>query len=128
MQNEQWAEIRTMLSKAKNMPEIVVDYLSVLNVLKQCVHGLGNMKIAYFNDLEVEQVESILFQYFGMKGWLLDLDLNPWGIYCTAQGNYELYEMKILSLTNLVDYDIINTSYKLCKKYQTIREEIENYD
>lgn len=128
MQNEHWAEIRKLISDTKNVPELVVDYLSVFNVLKMCVQGLGVMKIAYFNDMEWEQVEDILFRYFGMKGWLLDIDLNPWQIYCTTQGNYELYEMKILSLTNLVDYDIIHVSYKICEKYKTIKEEIQNYD
>jgi hypothetical protein len=128
MQNEHWAEIRTMISVIRQVPEIVVDHMSILNLIKMCANGLGNMKIGYYNDLDVEVVEKTLFRYVGFKGWDLDLDLNPWRIYCTTQGNYELYEMKILSLTNLVDYDIIHTSYKICKKYEQIREEINKYD
>lgn len=123
-----WTETRKLISDASGMPETVVDYLATAEVIKQCAHGLGTMKISYFNDLELEQVEGILFQFIGFKGWLLDLDLNPWRIYRTTQGNYELYEMKILSLTNLVDYGIIKLSYKTCKVYERIREEINNYD
>ncbi len=123
-----WIETRRLLSDIKDIPERVIDYIATVNVIKQCAYGLGTMRIAYFNDLELEQVESILFQFVGFNGWLLDLDLNPWQIYQTAQGNYELYEMKILSLTNLVDYDIIHLSYNTCKKYEMIQEEIEHYD
>jgi len=123
-----WAETRKLLSVAKDMPEHVVDYMATIEVIKQCAHGLGTMRIAYFNDLELEQVEDILFQFVGFKGWLLDLDINPWSIYETSRGNYEFYEMKILSLTKLVDYVIIRLSYNVCKTYQRIQEEIDNYD
>ena len=128
MENEHWAEIRTIISDIKNIPELVIDHMSILELVRLCVNGIGNMKIGYFTDLDVEVVEKILFQYLGFKGWTLDLDLNPWRIYYTTSGNYELYEMKIMSLTNLVDYDIINTSYKICKKYEQIQEEIQQYD
>jgi hypothetical protein len=123
-----WTQTRKLLSDARDMPELVVDYIATVGIIKQCAYGLGNMKIAYFNDLEVEQVESILFQFLGFKGWLLDLDINPWHIYQTTQGNHELYEIRILSLTNLVDYDILRLSYKTCKTYERIKEEINKYD
>ena len=128
MENEHWKDIRKWISTTSSIPEIIIDYISVLNVLKLCVYGLSNDKIAYFSDLNEEAVEDILFRYFGFKGWLLDLDLNPWRIYQTSQGNYELYQIKIWDLTSLLNYDIIGLSYKLCKKYETIKEEIENYD
>jgi len=128
MENEHWKDIRNWISVKSSIPEIIIDYISVLNVLKLCVHGLSNAKIAYFSDISEEAVEDILFKYYGFKGWLIDLDLNPWRIYQTTQGNYELYEMNIWSLTNLLNYDIIGLSYKICKKYEVIREEIEYYD
>lgn len=128
MENEHWQDIRKWISISSAVPEIVIDYISVSNILKLCVHGLSNDKIAYFNDTTEEYVESILFRYFGFTGWFFDLDLNPWRIYQSVLGNYELYEMKIWSLTNLINCDIIRLSYKLCKKYEQIREEIENYD
>jgi hypothetical protein len=128
MENERWIEIRKILSNAKGIPEHVVDYLATINVIRMCAHGLSTTKIAYFNDLSVEQVENILFQFIGFKGWLLDLDLNPWSVFETSRGNYEFYDMKILSLTNLVDCDIIRLSYRVCKAYERIKEEIEKYD
>ena len=128
MENEQWAEIRKLISGIRGVPEIVVDHVSVFPVLRLCVSGISNMKIAYFSDLDEYVVERILFQSLGFTGWQLDLDLNPWQIYQTTQGNYELYEMKILSLTSLINCDIIRLSYKLCKSYEMIREEIKQYD
>jgi hypothetical protein len=128
MENEHWQDIRKWISVRSAVPEIVIDYISVSNILKLCVNGLSNYKIAYFNDTTEEYVASILYRYFGFKGWDFDLDLNPWRIYKTTLGNYELYQMKIWDLTNLLDCDIIQISYKLCKKYETIREEIEQYD
>lgn len=128
MENEQWQDIRKWISTVSSVPEIIIDYISVQNVLKLCVHGLSNDKIAYFCDLDEKAVENILFRYYGFKGWLVDLDLNPWRIYQTTQGEYELYLTKIWDLTNLLDCDIIGLSYKICKKYEVIREEIENYD
>ena len=123
-----WTKTRKLISEASGIPEMVVDYMATVEVIKQCAQGLGTMRISYFNDLELEQVEGILFQFIGFKGWLLDLDLNPWRIYQTTQGSYELYEMKILSLTNLIDYDILRLSYRTCEIYERIREEINNYD
>ena len=128
MENEHWQDIRRWISLSSAVPEIVIDYTSVSNILKLCVHGLSNDKIAYFNDTTEEYVQSIIFRYFGFRGWDFDLDLNPWRLYQSTLGSYELYEMKIWSLTNLINCDIIRLSYKLCKKYEQIREEIENYD
>ena len=128
MENEHWQDIKRWISLKSDVPEIVIDYISVSNILKLCVNGLSNDKIAYFNDTSIKYVESILFRYLGFKGWTFDLDLNPWRIYQTSLGNYELYEMKIWSLTNIINCDIIHLSYNLCKKYENIREEIEQYD
>ena len=128
MENKHWTEIREFLSANGCVPERVIDHLSVLGVIKMCAYGLGNMKIGYFQDHDVEEVERILFTYVGFKGWLLDLDFNPWYNYKAGQGEYELYAARIMSLTNLVDYDILNTSYRVCKKFDTILEEIKNYD
>ena len=110
------------------MPELVIDYMAVTNILQMCVRGLANFKIAYFNSMDEEMIQRTIFQFLGFNGWEFDLDLDPWRMFVVSNGNYELYELQILSLTNLLDCGIIQLSYKLCKKYEQIREEIKQYD
>ena len=128
MENEQWPEIREYLSESGNIPEIVVDYLAVSNILQMCVRGLSNCKIAYFNHIDEDIIESALFRFLGFKGWDFDLDLDPWRVYVMTHGDFISYELRIMSLTNLLNCGIIQATYKLCKKYNTIKEEIEHYD
>ncbi len=128
MENEHWTEIRGLLSESSNMPELVIDYKAVSNILQMCVRGLANFKIAYFNNMGEKEVERIIFQFLGFKGWEFDLDIDPWRMYTVTSGNHELYELELLNLTNLLGCGIIQLSYKLCEKYKTIQEEIQYYD
>ena len=128
MENEHWTKIRGLLSESSNMPELVIDYMAVANILQMSVRGLANFKIAYFNSMDEETIKRTIFQFLVFDGWEFDLDLDPWRMYIVTSGNFELYELQILSLTNLLDCGIIQLSYKLCKKYEQIREEIKQYD
>jgi hypothetical protein len=128
MENEHWAEIRGLLSESSNTPELVIDYMAVINILQMCVRGLANLKIARFNGMDEEMVRRTIFQFLGFNGWKFDLDLDPWRMFVVTNGNFESYKLQILSLTNLLNCDIIQLSYKLCKKYEQIREEIKQYD
>ena len=128
MENEHWTEIRGLLSESRNMPELVIDYMAVSNILQMCVRGLANFKIAYFNHIDEDEVKRIIFQFLGFGGWEFDLDIDPWRMYAVTSGNFEVYELEMLNLTNLLECGIIRLSYKLCEKYKTIKEEIQNYD
>ena len=128
MENVYWTKIRGLLSESSNTPELVIDYMAVTNILQMSVRGLANFKIASFNGMDEEMVKHTLFKFLGFGGWEFDLDLDPWRMFVVTNGNFELYELQILSLTNLLDCDIIQLSYKLCKKYKQIREEIKQYD
>ena len=126
MENENWGQIRKLYSEAYNMPERVVDILSVQEYLLGCASGLSSLKIADFDEKEKIYVETILFEFIGFRGWEYDLDLNPWHVYRSCYGNRDCFSKKIWDLTNLLSYGTIDLAYRICKIYDELRKEIDN--
>ena len=105
--------------------EFAVDILNVNEILKMCVSGISNAKIAHTTDSDWVYIQSTIFDHLGFSGWTVDLDVSPWRIYCKNAGIKFAYEKEIHDLTKLLDDDIIDVAYRVCSIYSSIRNEME---
>ena len=127
MSLDRWNSVVKFYKESLNIPEHIVDYLSVDEVLKLCASGLSSSTIAMKLRFETyRDVEDILLEFMDFAGWRRDLDINPWYIYKRYDNfNCFLNEMKLL--TKVEKYGIITKAYNICEKYDTIRKEIDEY-
>lgn len=128
MGDQRWRDVKEILQDLVGIPNEVLDYIAVQEVLKLCASGRGNTAIARQLGLEVKVVSDIVKEFFNFDGWDDDLDINPWFLYRKDPYNQSGFEYRIRTLTKLIEDDIITLAYHACSVYGRILEEIEKYD
>jgi hypothetical protein len=122
-----WEEVKKLYGDKFNADEHLVDYIAVSDILKLCVSGLSNTTISRIMDLDCIYIERVNFSFLGFLGWQLDLDLSPWKIFKSVNGDRLVFEKQIWDLTELLNDDIIDLAYRVCSIYSSIRKEIDEF-
>ena len=94
-------------------------------ILEMCVSGISNEKIAYKFNIPIRYIKAVLTSLLGWEGWLYDLDISPWDVYRACGGSFAHYMTGIRALTKLIDGGTLQLTYKLCKRYDDIRKELD---
>lgn len=127
MGEQRWLKIKDILKGLLGVPEQVLDYVAVEEILKLCASGLSNETISRQLNMDEFYVEDVLDEFFEFDGWEVDLDVNPWFIYKKDVRNQSAFEYRVNTLTDLMDDLKMKEAYHVCSMYQRIREEIDKY-
>jgi len=106
-----------------------VDIMSYKDILLMCVSGASSKNISEFLGIDTAVVANICLSILNFSGWETDLEFNPYAIFCelknlagVTQGKFE---MEITAICGKVDKNIIKTSYRLCKVFNKLENDLE---
>lgn len=124
-----WDEIKKYYEIKFSIPEIIIEYISIQEILKRSVTGYSNKRIARQFNFPTRYIENILIDYLYFTGWESDLDFNPLALYNKVNGDYIAYSYQIDCTTPIVySNKIVNISYNIAKRYNEIKEKIKEYE
>ena len=123
----EWDAVKQLYKDKFGVEGHLVDYVAVNEILRMCVSGISNERICQSLGLDGVYVSGVIWDYLGFHGWALDLDLDPWRIFCSVTGNKWAFAKKIEDLTELLNNDIIEVAYRICSIYNSIQGEIEKF-
>lgn len=123
-----WDLIKHFYKEKFNINPDVIEYISVNEILKKCVTGYSNDRIANSVNEPVEYVKDVIKDFFGFSGWEIDLDANPFAIYNRSRGDFNRYKEEISMVSSIFNDYIIKLSYNICKKYDYIKKIIKDYN
>ena len=124
--NESWAKIKRFYWHTFGIPERIIDYMAVTDIIKKFLTGYSNMRIANTLKLSTKYVEDVLEEYIGFRGWKTDLDVNPLAIYNRCRGNYRCFVEDIRSVSSVISENFMIALYYLVKMYYQLVKEIED--
>lgn len=127
MKTVEWSEIRSAISKRANIPEVILDYVSNIEILELCSMGKSARAIATHLGLDIEDVIETLKETFNIESWDKNLEYNPLKLYNKFKGNAWEYLEYIVYKFPDISTDIIFTSYAIAHKYLYIKERVDEY-
>ena len=84
-----WIDLVKFYGDNFHIPAIVVEYMVVLDILRESVTGYSNSRISNKYDLSIQEVSEILNEFLGFAGWNFDLDFNPIALYNKSNSNFQ---------------------------------------
>lgn len=127
MTNDDWMTIQQVYMTYFNIPARVVDYMAVEPILHLCAEGRSNKYISRKVQLSQRHVKSVLSEFLEFEGWKEDLDISPLMVYDSVDKDWYYYRTTIKTVSSLTSVKEISLSYRVCRKYRTIRKEITKY-
>jgi hypothetical protein len=121
-----WETVRKYYTEKFDIPPRIVDAIACDELLLLCVSGLTNRSIAYHLDMDIEYVEKVVQEFLKFRGWDYDLDINPFHVYNNHK-EYEDFCETSRIITPLLNKTEMNKSYNLCRKFEKLRKEINEY-
>ena len=112
-QNELWDYLKQFYKEKFGMEPGLVDIMADIDILRLCATGASTKSIVSFLNLEPEIVEDVLDKYFGFKGWINDLQINPLAIYKHPDnGGFRTLQEFSNYMTSVYGYvDMLETIY-----------------
>lgn len=122
-----WDSIKKIYKVNFNISENIIEYYSVLDVLKKCVSGYSNLRISFGLKDNIKYIRELLYEFIGFSGWDYDLDFSPIAVYNRCDNNYERYRQDVIMVSSVTSDSIIELSFLLCKKYKEIERIIDKH-
>lgn len=127
--NKQWKKCIEYLTS--NLPikprDEIFDFIAVEEILYFCVSGLSNDTIKQKLNLSLNYIENVLLEFLKFSGWKKDLDISIWIIYLIATKNYTNYTLMFNLLSPQFNKQLYKQTFEVCKRYDKIYNEIEDY-
>jgi len=123
-----WDYIKSIYRTKFNIKEIVIDYIAVNDILNMSVNGFSNTTIARELDTDCRYVRDAVTSFLKFYGWDNDLDISPIYIYNYCKNDYLLFVSKCKAISPVLSREDIFMAYSICKEYNKIQKEIENYN
>lgn len=126
MENENWKDIQKLYEEKFNIPPRIIDLVACDGTLLLCVSGLSNETISMQTGQDLIYVTSVIKTFLEFDGWEHDLDINPFFVY-NKDKVYENYVINVGTVSVITTAKQKETSYCLCKRFETIRKEVDIY-
>jgi hypothetical protein len=123
-----WDVIKLFYKQNFNIPERVIDYISVKPILIKSLSGYSNHRIALSLNEDIEYIVNILYEFLKFDGWDEDLEFNPIATFNKIKGNLENYRQEVLQNSSITNIRLIDKTFYLCERYyKRIEREIQKY-
>ena len=91
-----WEMFKEYAFMVTGIPVNITEYKAIQPILKRCLFGYNNGKIAKYLGMRVEYVQDVLIEYMGFRGWKSPLDFNPLALYNTADRDFSRFIISYL--------------------------------
>lgn len=127
MKTVNWEDIRNIINRQTNIPEVILDYVANIEILELCATGKSVRAIATSLGLDIEDITSTLKETFNIMGWEKNLEFNPLKIYKKFNGNaWEYLEYLLYRFPDLTN-DRIFTTYEVAHRFIFVKERLDEY-
>jgi hypothetical protein len=109
--------IKKFYKEKLNVPNIVVEYLSIIDIVKISLSGFSNDEICSTLDITIKNLKKDLTQSIGFSGFDSSLDKNPIKLYTICDGDFDIF---------LDDFDYM--VYRAVSIYKLMDNYIERFD
>lgn len=127
MNDQLWTAVLDLYENKLGVPNKIVEDLSCYDMLYLCCTGLSNNTISETLDIDINVVGDVLKRMLNFSGWYKDLDINPLFVYNSVKGVRDLYIASVMAVSGMIEKSYVNKSYTICKKFERIEREIDNY-
>jgi hypothetical protein len=127
MINSLWSHIKKFHSKRTGIPEEIVEYIAVFEILRLCVTGISNTTISEMLELEEYYVKENLIEYLDYPGFSANLSFSPYRFYKVARGNFELFMLHVMGTHQMTPGTAL-LLHTICDKVSEIESEITDYE
>jgi len=123
-----WELIRQLLGVKLGIPEKILDYIAVRDILVLCTSGGSNETICRFLKLGDTYVSNVIHEYLDFDGWVSDLDYNPKALYELCKGDIIDYNNEVYKTTKR-SYPVEFVTYTFARVsiFSKLEEELEIY-
>jgi hypothetical protein len=125
--NSSWQTVIDFYKIAFGIPEKVVNFLAVYEILESCCTGMSNDTIAKYLSEDSDYVKGVLIEFLNFRGWDKDLDISPLFVYNKVSGMKELYWASVMAIPDLIPRSYVEKSYSICNKFLKIERMINKY-
>jgi hypothetical protein len=122
-----WDLILSLYFTHHKLNPAIVNLVAVEPIIKCCVMGDCNFKIARAYKISQKEVEKILVSYINFFGWEYDLDFNPLALYKRVEGDFLKYCEEINLISAVTKSKIIYMSFNICRHYFMLRKVIDKH-
>jgi hypothetical protein len=120
-----WELIKKIYQEKLNIPQDVIEYVAIMDILKLCACGYCNKHISRVTKHDIQYIESVLADIFSFDGFSSDLDFSPIAIYNKCNNKLVFYnELTVISDRNA---KLVEFLYTLCSKYAQIKSYVDKY-
>lgn len=129
--NLAWEAVKKFYKDTFGTDAWVVELYANLDILLLCSSGASNKSITNLLEIDTEEVEKVVESTFHFEGWVEDLRINPYSIYCCMynMGENELDDFKKeIGIVSEYAYDLnqIQFMYEMCKTMHDIESKIRD--
>ena len=122
-----WKITKKLIATSLNVNQKIIDYIAVLDILKNCVYGYSNKSISKRTQVPIEYVENVLIDFMSFTGWEEDLDISPIAIFRSSGKLFDAFVMNINNLSSMSGDSLIIMAYNTCVVYDYIKEKVEEF-
>jgi hypothetical protein len=126
MENEKWQDIQKLYEEKFNIPPRIIDLVACDDILLLSVSVLSNETISNQTGYDLIYVTSVIKTFLEFDGWEHDLDINPFFVY-NKDKTYDFYAINVTTVSAITTAKQKETSYCLCKRFDNLRKEVNNY-
>lgn len=124
MREEGWKHLKQFYRESFGISEDVVDLLACNDVLLLCASGSSTDSISKALDIDLSDIKDILLTVFDFQGWKIDLDFNPYSVFCYLHNmdrySYKDFSNEVTPISSLKDENSIATMFRICVVYEGI--------
>lgn len=125
--NSSWKDVVDFYRTNLRVPETVVNYLAVYDILEASCTGVSNEDIAGEMSVEVKYVKDTLIEFLNFRGWDKTLDISPLFVYNKTKGIKELYWAAVMAIPDIMPKSYVDKSFTICKRFIKIERTIDKY-
>jgi len=128
MYDKLWNNFTKSYGDATGLPAKVVDYLSVLDIIRYSATGMSNSRIGSRLSLDDDYVSKLLILYLNFSGWESDLEFNPFALYKQSDGDFDRYVGAVAEKT-IREYSkgLLTMSFNVAKIFWKVKEVLSEY-
>lgn len=127
MKKNLWEVIKKSYKDNFNIPELVIEYYANIEIIRKCIYGYSNSRIAFSLNENITYITDVLNSLLLFPGWEKDLDFNPIAVYNKCNDDYNAYYMSVIMISSISTDSIIRLSFNLCRKFKEIERMIDKY-
>lgn len=84
-----WEEVKEFYLETFGIKAWAVEIMANIDILVLCASGSSNLSISNFTEVPLDEVTKVIEQTFKFQGWLIDLPVNPYGMYRNMINRHE---------------------------------------